>query len=88
VHRDARHDVLILSGWTNPDYSEQNIAWLRESYAAIKPYTIGFYSNHMVDSDESMESRTYRGNYDRLVLLKNKFDPTNLFHLNANIKPT
>jgi FAD/FMN-containing dehydrogenase len=88
AHRDARHDVLILSGWTNPDYSEQNIAWLRESYAAIQQYTIGFYSNHMVDSDESMESRTYRGNYDRLVLLKNKFDPTNLFHLNANIKPT
>jgi len=89
VHRDARYDSVILSGWDDPAYSEQNIKWLKDSYAAaMEPYTIGFYSNHMVDSDQPMLKRTFRSNYDRLVAVKNKYDPTNLFHLNPNVKPT
>jgi FAD/FMN-containing dehydrogenase len=88
AHRDAKHDVLILSGWDDPAYTEQNIAWLRAGYDAIEPYTIGFYSNHMVDSDTSQTNRAFRVNYKRLVTLKNEYDPGNLFHLNANVKPT
>jgi len=87
-HRDARHDFLILSGWKNPDFSEQNIKWLRDAYATIDPYTIGFYSNHMVDSDQPKVRFAYRGNYDRMVQLKNKYDPQNRFRLNANVQPT
>jgi FAD/FMN-containing dehydrogenase len=88
AHRDAKHDFLILSGWDDPEYSEENIAWLKEGYKAVEPYTIGYYSNHMVDSDEDQESRAFRGNFKKLVKLKNKYDPENLFHLNANVKPT
>jgi FAD/FMN-containing dehydrogenase len=88
VHRDAKHDLLILSAWDNPEYEEQNVAWLREGFEAIEPYTIGSYSNHIVDSDTNKEERAFRGNYKRLVKLKNKYDPDNLFHLNANVKPT
>jgi FAD/FMN-containing dehydrogenase len=88
VHRDARHDLLILSAWDNPEYDEQNIAWLRQGFEAIEPYTIGSYSNHIVDSDKNKAQRAFRGNYERLVKLKNKYDPDNLFHLNANVKPT
>jgi hypothetical protein len=88
VHRDAKHDVLILSGWEDPAYTEQNIAWLREGYSAIEPYTIGFYSNHMVDSDQPKSKLAFRSNYKRLVKVKNEYDPENLFHLNANVRPT
>jgi len=88
VHRDARYDSVILSAWEDPAYSEQNTRWLKDAYAELEPYTIGFYSNHMVDSDEPKVKRAFRGNYDRLVELKNKYDPTNLFHLNPNVKPT
>jgi FAD/FMN-containing dehydrogenase len=88
VHRDAKHDVLILSGWDDPAYSEQNIAWLRKGFDAIEPYAIGYYSNHIVDSDTSQTNRAFRSNYKRLVKLKNEYDPENLLHLNANVKPT
>jgi FAD/FMN-containing dehydrogenase len=88
VHRDARHDVLLLSGWEDKSYSPQNIKWLRDAFATIQPYTNGFYSNHMVDSDEPQLNKTFRGNYDRLVQIKNRRDPENLFRLNANVKPT
>jgi FAD/FMN-containing dehydrogenase len=41
----------------------------------------------MDEGDERIKA-TYRDNYERLVVLKNKYDPTNLFHMNQNIKPT
>jgi len=88
AHRDARHDCLLLSAWTDPSYNKQNIQWLRDAFASIEPYTIGAYSNHLVDSDGQQQSRTFRGNYDRLVELKNQYDPANFFRLNANIEPT
>lgn len=88
VHRDARFDFLTLAGWTNPERSEDNIKYLRGTFDLIEPHTIGFYSNHMVDSDQPRARSAYRSNYDRLVQLKNKYDPTNLFRLNANVQPT
>ena len=88
VHRDARYDSVILSGWEDAAYSEQNIGWLKGSFELMEPHTIGFYSNHMVDSDEPKIKQTFRDNYDQLVKLKNKYDPSNLFHLNPNVKPT
>jgi FAD/FMN-containing dehydrogenase len=86
-HRDARYDSVILSAWDDPAYNEPNIAWLKDAYTAMEPFTLGFYSNHMAPSDEPMVKGAFRGNYDRLVTLKNRYDPTNLFHLNANVKP-
>jgi FAD/FMN-containing dehydrogenase len=88
AHRDASYDSVILSAWENRDYDEPNINWLKDSFAEMEPYTIGLYSNHMVDSDTSKAQRAFRGNYDRLVELKNEYDPTNVFHLNANVEPT
>lgn len=52
------------------------------------PHAIGFYSNHMADSEEPKIKRTFRGNYGRLVELKNGYDPDNLFRLNPNVRPT
>jgi FAD/FMN-containing dehydrogenase len=48
----------------------------------------GAYVNFMMDEGDDRIKATYRENYDRLVALKNKYDPTNLFHVNQNIKPT
>lgn len=88
AHRDARYDCLILSAWEDTSFNERNIQWLRDAHKSIEPHAIGNYSNHLVDSDKQQENRTFRGNYDRLVGLKNKYDPANLFKLNANVKPT
>ena len=88
AHRDARYDFLALSGWDDPARSEENVGALRKVFKAVEPYTTGFYSNHMVDSDNPRARQAFRHNYDRLEGLKNQYDPTNLFQLNANIKPT
>jgi FAD/FMN-containing dehydrogenase len=88
AHRDARHDCLLLSAWTDTSYNKQNSQWLRDAFTSIEPFTMAAYSNHLVDSDTQQQSRTFRGNYDRLVELKNQYDPENFFRLNANIKPT
>jgi FAD/FMN-containing dehydrogenase len=42
----------------------------------------------MIDQQQEKLNENYRGNYDRLVALKNKYDPTNFLRLNANIEPT
>ncbi|MGI9307662.1 MAG: FAD-binding oxidoreductase [Gammaproteobacteria bacterium] len=89
VHRDAHYDSVIMSAWTNPEHTAENTTWLRESYAtAMQPHTIGLYINHAVDSDDTIADQRFRSNYERLVTLKNKYDPANLFHLNPNVTPT
>ncbi len=57
-----------------------------EYYAAMEPHFAGFYTN-LNEDDEKKTWGNYGENYPRLVEIKNKYDPTNLFRLNANIKP-
>jgi hypothetical protein len=60
----------------------------REYWAAIEAFTRGFYTNEIADEAQAIVDENYMGNYDRLRALKNKYNPTNLFRLNANIVPT
>ena len=53
------------------------------------PFTNGFYVNNMMgDEGQKDVNANYGVNYERLVALKNEYDPTNLFRLNANVEPT
>jgi hypothetical protein len=55
----------------------------------IEPFTKGFYVNNMpFDATASSVLASYRTNQERLVAIKNKYDPKNLFRLNANVRPT
>ena len=63
--------------------------WARELWSAVRPYsTGGVYANNLGDEGEDRVRDAYGENYARLVALKNKYDPTNFFRLNQNIKPT
>ena len=67
--------------------NDAQIAKAREFYKDAAPFMVGFYTN----LNEDTESKTwgnYGENYPRLVEAKNKYDPGNLFRLNANIKPS
>ena len=88
VHRDANFDSVILSAWNKPQDSERNITWLKDAFADMEPYTIGYYSNHIVESDQPKFEKVFRTNHDRMVQVKNKYDPLNVFQLNPNVKPT
>jgi len=50
--------------------------------------TGGVYVNNLGEEPDQQVRAAYPGNYERLVALKNKYDPTNFFRLNQNIKPT
>ena len=88
-HRSEGYQLVVASEWRDPADNPRNIAWARESYDAMEPYFApGRYVNYLGD-DEGQEAvaAAYGPNYQRLRTLKAKYDPTNLFHLNQNIRP-
>jgi FAD/FMN-containing dehydrogenase len=89
-HRREGYNFLVVSEWLDPADNAQNIAWARESYDAMRPsFTAGRYVNYLGDDDgEDAVAAAYGPNYQRLRALKVKYDPTNLFHLNQNIRPS
>ena len=88
-HRDAQYDLIIASIWTDPRDSQANIRWAREVGDAATPFgSEGVYVNNMIDEGGEQIRAAYGNNYERLVALKNEYDPANLFRLNANIKPS
>jgi FAD/FMN-containing dehydrogenase len=89
AYRDATFATVIAGMWPDPGHNDANIAWVKDYYAAIAPYSEeGGYINFMAADDQSRIRANYRGNYDRLAAIKRTYDPDNLFHLNQNIEPT
>jgi FAD/FMN-containing dehydrogenase len=89
-HRDAFGNLGLGVDWAFGDDPSEHVAWIKEVWTRIEPHTQGFYVN---DGDpDAYENDTvtnnYRTNYRRLVEVKNTYDPTNLFRLNANVEPT
>src|SRR5438270_1991560 len=69
--------------------NEKIISWTKSYYEALHPYSAGgAYVNFMMDEGEERVKATYGDNYERLVEIKNKYDPDNLFRVNQNIKPS
>ena len=62
--------------------------WAKEYWEALHPHSAGgAYVNFMMEEGEDRVKATYGSNYERLVAIKQKYDPTNLFRVNQNIKP-
>ncbi|WP_266204589.1 FAD-binding oxidoreductase [Pontibacter kalidii] len=87
-HRHAQHSFLVLRMWQDPAETEANIDWGRRCYRAAAPFLEeGVYVNYVGEEGEARARAAYGVNYERLVQLKNKYDPNNFFRLNQNIKP-
>jgi len=87
--RDEPFIVNVDSGWTDPRASERNIAWTRECWAALQRFSRGgMYLNYGSLEPEEQVRAVYGENYERLVRIKDKYDPENMFRLNQNIRPT
>lgn len=87
-HREANHSVLMISFWDKPADGPRCSEWVKRSWPAIEPHTNGFYVNDVTLEDtERRVHATYGENAPRLRALKKKYDPANVFRLNANIKP-
>lgn len=89
AHRYEQYDFGIFSIWTEPADSEKNINWTRELWEKMQPFAErGVYVNNLGEEGEERVRAAYGPNYERLVALKEKYDPTNFFQMNQNIKPT
>jgi FAD/FMN-containing dehydrogenase len=87
--RDDQWDYDVISQWTDPAETPDHIQWTRDYWRAVEPFASGeVYVNHLDAEEAGRITGAYSRNYDRLVALKNQFDPTNLFRMNQNIKPT
>jgi hypothetical protein len=88
-YRDATWAQVIVGVDPNPANNDKIIGWTKAYWEALHPYSAGgAYVNFMMDEGAERVKATYRDNYERLVMLKNMYDPTNLFRVNQNIKPT
>ncbi len=89
AYRDATWAQVIVGVDPDPANNARIIAWARECWEALHPYSAGgAYVNFMMEEGEDRVKATYRGNYERLANIKSRYDPTNLFRVNQNIKPT
>ena len=87
-YRDSRWAEVIVGVDPDPANNERIISWTKEYWEALHPHSAGgAYVNFMMDEGQERVRATYRDNYPRLVDIKSKYDPTNLFRVNQNIRP-
>jgi FAD binding domain/Berberine and berberine like len=88
-YRDANWGEVMVGVDPDPANNERMIAWTKAYWEELHPHSAGgAYVNMMMDEGQDRVKAAYRDNYDRLVKIKNKYDPGNLFHVNQNIRPT
>ena len=88
-HRSENFILNIVGTWSDTGENEKNMRWVRDFFAGMKQYSSGaVYVNFLGEEGADRVKAAYgEAKYKRLVELKRKYDPTNLFHLNQNIKP-
>src|SRR5919112_180751 len=89
-HRDAAFDFNILCVWSDPAESDDHVGWTRALWEAMQPFTSGgVYVNNLGDEGPDRVRAAYAPDvYDRLVSLKARYDPDNVFRMNQNIRPS
>ncbi len=88
ANRSANFATVIAGMWPDPADNDATIAWVRDYYSAIAPYSeAGGYVNFMSGDDGSRVPASYGRNLARLQEVKRRHDPTNLFRVNQNIQP-
>jgi len=88
-YRDAKWGQVMVGVSPDPADNPRSIAWTKAYWEALHPYSAGgAYVNMMMEEGADRVKASYGDNYDRLVEIKAKYDPTNLFRVNQNIKPT
>ena len=88
-YRDAAWSMVIFGVDPDPAKAPVLRQWAQDYWAAVHPFNLaGAYANFMMDDEgEARVRAAYGGNYDRLAIVKKKYDPANLFRVNQNIRP-
>ncbi len=86
----AKYDLLVNAKWTDPARDDENVRWAREGFARLQPFLSGgAYPNYLFQETHERVRQAYGSDtYERLVALKDRYDPANFFRLNQNIQPS
>ena len=88
ANRDSKHNMLCVVGWKIENDPTDHVNYIRSYWDRnLDSHIRGFYINDQFDENQQSVNANFRTNYPRLVKIKKKYDPTNLFRLNANINP-
>ena len=88
AQRQESYILGMFAAWTD-DQAQKHMEWTRSFWTDVSHFgSLGVYVNFLGDEGEERIRASYGVNYERLVALKNRYDPTNFFHLNQNIKPS
>jgi FAD/FMN-containing dehydrogenase len=87
-YRDANWAEVIVGVDPDPANAARITTWCKNYFDALHPYSAGgAYVNFMMDEGQERVQASFRDNYQRLAAVKGKYDPTNLFRVNQNIRP-
>ncbi len=87
-HRDPGYNLVMIGQWMDPAETDANVAWVKETYAALELYMAPkSYVNYLADDESDQIVNAYGPNLSRLREIKRRYDPANLFRLNHNIDP-
>jgi FAD/FMN-containing dehydrogenase len=88
THRDAQFVLNVHGRWEDPAKDAECVGWAGSLFGGATPFATGVvYVNFLTLEESDRVGAAYGPNYDRLVKLKNRYDPTNLFRMNQNIRP-
>jgi FAD/FMN-containing dehydrogenase len=89
-HRTAGWNLVLPSVWMDPAATDENIAWTRKAHSALAPHLDQARWLNYLDDDQGGDAvrAAYGPNYARLVEVKRRYDPENIFHHNHNIPPS
>jgi FAD/FMN-containing dehydrogenase len=87
-HRRATHNMFSLVSWPLTADATPHVKYIKSYWATLERHTNGYYTNEVADEGQNVIDDNYQGNLPRLRQVKAKYDPNNLFRLNANVKPT
>ncbi len=86
-HRHAVSNMFAVASWNLDRDGAQHIRYIKDYWRTLEPFTDGYYTNEVADEGQKVIDSNYQGNISRLRKVKAKYDPGNLFRLNANVTP-
>jgi hypothetical protein len=87
AHRKSIANMYMIVSWPKDSDDQSHVDYIRSHWSALAPATDGYYTVDTAGESSEIRHGNYQNNFPRLITLKNKYDPTNLFRLNANINP-
>lgn len=87
-HREPGFNLLVISQWRDPAGTRDGIAWARSTFDGLSAHmSERSYVNYLAADDHGRVRNAYGANFQRLLDLKRRYDPGNLFRRNQNIEP-